>query len=237
MSRTEFAITAIHQVELTSHCNLRCRYCPSPHLGREKLHMPNSTFDSVLHWAKYFVDNGTQTELNLAGIGESTMHPEFVEFVAKARAVLGTHVMLTLATNGLLVTEQMAKDLAPLRPLIWVSMHRPEKAGPAIEILKRHKLLSGVSADPSVSAIDWAGQVNWFVSAPRRKCQWVRSGKVFVMADGRVSRCCLDADARGVFAHIDRDDFTKLATSPYSLCETCDQDVGVPLVAQEVGSA
>jgi len=231
----KFPITAVHQVEMTSRCNLRCRYCPSPNLPRAKMDMTEETWNQVLYWARLYVRSGTQVELNLAGVGESTMHPRFVEWAMQARTTLGDKVALTMATNGLLITEEMAAALVPARPLIWVSMHRPEKAGPAIEILKKYRLLAGVSADPSLSAINWAGQVKWFVSAPRRTCQWVINGKVFVMADGRVSSCCLDADGSGVLGTVWQD-LSKLSTKPYKLCHTCDQDVGVPLEVEEEGA-
>jgi hypothetical protein len=227
----KFPITALHQVELTSRCNLRCRYCPSPHLGRSKIDMEEDVFVRALFWAQRFVRNGTQFELNLAGIGESTMHPRFVEWVLLAREQLGPHVNLTLATNGLLVTEEMAGAIAPAKPLIWVSLHRPEKAGPAIEVLKKYGLLSGVSADPALAATDWAGQVNWFVTAPKRKCPWVTGGRVFAMSDGRISPCCIDADGSGALGTV-WDDLTKINTHPYQLCRTCDQDVGVPMLEE-----
>lgn len=230
-----FALRDIHQVEMTSHCNLRCRYCPSPHLGRPKLHMSEAHFLRALHWAAHFQRQGTQGELNLAGIGESTMHPEFVRFVHLAREALGPQQVLLFATNGLLMTDDLARAIAPARPRVWVSLHRPEKAGPAVEALKRAGLLVGVSGDPSLSAINWAGQVDWFVSAPKRECAWVKGGWAFVLADGRVSRCCLDATGEGVFAHVD-DDLTKYGTAPYRLCRTCDQDVGVPIPDEVPGA-
>jgi hypothetical protein len=192
------------------------------------MHMSDAHYKRALGWAKYFKMRGTQGELNLAGIGESTMHPEFVRNTHLAREVLGEDHRIVLATNGLLMSNEMAKAIAPAKPLVWVSMHRPEKAGPAVEALKRVGLLAGVSADPTLSAINWAGQVDWYVTAAPKKCAWVVSGWAFVMADGRVSKCCLDATGEGVFGHID-DDLTKFETSPYTLCRTCDQDVGVPI--------
>ena len=223
-----FALRDIHQIEMTSHCNLRCKYCPSPHLGREKLHMSDAHYRRALTWVRYFRGVGTQGELNLAGIGESTMHPEFVRNVFLAREAVGEGHPILFATNGLLMTNELAMEIAPARPRVWVSLHRPERAGPAVEALKRAGLLVGVSSDPSLSAINWAGQVDWFVSSPGRECAWVKGGWAFVMADGRVSRCCLDATGEGVFAHVD-DDLQKFRTSPYSLCRSCDQDVGVPI--------
>lgn len=223
-----FALREIHQIEITSRCNLRCRYCPSPHLPRPKVDMDEATYLRTLHWVRHFVAQRTQGELNLAGIGESTLHPDFVRWVFLAREALGWGQELVIATNGLLITDELARALVPSRIKIWVSLHRPEKAGPAVEILKKYHLLSGISADPSLSSIDWAGQVKWHVSAQRRKCAWVVNGWSFILSDGSVSRCCLDASGVGVFAHVN-DDLTTAETSPYVLCRTCDQDVGVSM--------
>lgn len=223
-----FALRDVHQIEMTSHCNLRCRYCTHPHMPRPKLHMSEAHYRRALGWARYFKLKGTQGELNLAGIGESTMHPDFVRFVHLAREALGEGHRVLFATNGLLMTDELARAIAPAKPLVWVSLHRPERAGPAVEALKRAGLLVGVSTDPSMAAIDWAGQVDWHVSASNSKCDWVKGGWAFVMADGRVSHCCLDATGEGVFAHVDND-LTRFETAPYSLCRTCHLDVGVPI--------
>lgn len=225
-----FALRDCHQIEITSRCNLRCRYCPSPKLPRPKQDMDEATYRAALGWARLFVSRGWQRELNIAGIGESTLHPEFVRYVHLAREAIGPDCHLVFSTNGLLMTDELARAIAPARPEVGVSLHRPEKAGPAIEALKRAGILSAVSADPSVAATNWAGQVDWHVSAGRRPCIWVRHGLFFVLSDGRVSRCCYDASGVGVFAHV-TDDLTKYGTSPYVLCRTCEQDVGVPFTA------
>jgi len=103
-----------------------------------------------------------------------------------------------------------------------VSLHRPEKAGPAVEALKRAGIFAGVSSDPSLAAIDWAGQVQWHTShRPGMECGWVTTGRAFVMADGRVATCCLDGQGEdGVIGTLD-DDLTALRLKPYSLCATC----------------
>lgn len=223
-----FPIRHIHQIELTSRCNLACKYCPSPKLPRPKVDMDEATFKASLYWARFFVERNGPHEVNLAGIGESTLHPRLVEFVAMARAYMGPEQDILFASNGVAMTDALARELAPYRPRIWISLHRPEKAGPAVEILKRYGLIAGVSADPSISATNWAGQVKWHVSVERRECTWVKQGKVIVFADGRVSRCSYDASGSGVIATVN-DDLEKFQTSPYSLCRTCDQDVGVPM--------
>lgn len=231
-----FPLTNIHQIEITSRCNLRCRYCVHPKMARPKLDMDEATFVRSLMWVRLFRARNTQGQLNLAGIGESTMHPEFVRYVFMAREALGEAHDLILATNGLLVTDEMARAIAPSRIRVWVSLHRPEKAGPAVEALKRAGILAGVSADPSIAATDWAGQVQWHKSAPQgRACPWVRGGWCIVLADGRVSRCCFDGSGVGVLGNV-HSDLNLIETSPYVLCRTCDQDVGVPF-PQEVSHA
>jgi len=229
-----FALREIHQIEITSRCNLKCKYCPSYKLPRPKVDMTREDFELALRWAKYFQGRGTQGELNLAGIGESTLHPDFVPFLFRAREALGPDQVLLFATNGLLVTQALVDAIAPANPRVYVSMHRPEHAGPAAHKLHRAGLLHGISQDPALQSTDWAGQVKWEVTVPKgRPCTWVRGGKAFVFADGRLSRCAFDASGIGVFGKL-TDDLTRLATSPYSLCRTCDQDVGVPFVAEEV---
>lgn len=218
-------IRAIHQIEMTSRCNLRCRYCTHPKMPRPKMDMTEETFTRALHWVKFFQAKRPHVELNLAGIGESTLHPDFVRFTHLAREAVGPYVNLILATNGLLMTDELARAIAPARPKVWVSLHRPEKAGPAVEALKKAGIYAGSSSDPSLAAVDWAGQVQWHVSAPKgNPCQWLAHSMVMVMSDGRVTRCCFDSTGEGVIAHID-DDLSKFATSPYKLCDHCHLEV------------
>ena len=232
-----FKVRRVHQIEMTSQCNLRCRYCPHPHMGRPKEHMTAEVYARSLYWARHFVERNGPAELNLAGIGESTMHPEFVRNVFLAREAVGEASQLILATNGLLMTPELAKAIAPSRIRVWVSLHRPEKAGPAVNALRVAGILAGISADPSVASIDWAGQVPWAVSVQKgRPCPWVTGGWVTVLSDGRVSRCCIDAEGVGVIGHVDGD-MEQMRTSPYVLCTTCDQDVGVPMDEEEVAAA
>jgi hypothetical protein len=221
-----FPVRAIHQIEMTSRCNLRCRYCAHPKMARPKIDMDDLTYAKALLWARRMPGN----ELNLAGIGESTMHPEFVRNVFLAREAVGDNVPLILATNGLLMTRELAMEIAPTRIRVWVSLHRPEKAGPAIEALKSAGIIAGVSADASVEAVDWAGQVDWFVSTRQKgePCPWIKPGRVFVLADGRLARCCFDATADDILGTLD-DDIPSLQTAPYKLCHSCHLDVGVPL--------
>ena len=212
-------VTSIKQIEVTTFCNLRCVYCPSPNLPRPYHHMDMEIFKRALVWAKYYLDQGTQDELSLTGIGEGLMHPNIVEMVKLSRETL-PYNRIVIATNGILLDDEMAAALAPYSPQMWVSMHRPEVAGPAIEVAKRHGIYGGMNSSFATSALDWAGQVDWFVSAPPTKCEFLRTGWGVVLSEGILTTCCLDATGEGIVGHVNDDPGTAYM-KPYSLCKSC----------------
>lgn len=215
-------IQSIHQIEITSRCNLRCKYCVHPTMDRPKQDMDDDTWKQSLDLVKYFIAKGTQGhELNLCGIGESTLHPKFGEWAIEAREVVGPKRDLILATNGVGVTEDHALAMRWARMRVWVSLHRPEKAGPTLNMLKRYEVLAGVSADPSVAAVDWAGQVSWEVTAPRTPCPWLRDGRAMIASDGSMLTCCFDGSGEEGRLGSVWEDVAAMKSQAYSLCEKC----------------
>lgn len=198
--------------------------------------MTREIFERSLAWVRFFVGNGTQRELNLAGIGESTIHPEFPLFVRLAREAVGPAIKIIFATNGIDHNEEMVKAIAPYRPQVFVSLHRPEKAGRAIEMYKKYDLLVGVSADPSINGNTWAGQVDWVESGQKMRCQWLQDGKAMVMSDGRITSCCLDSSGAGVVGNVS-DPIGSAMSRPYKLCVGCYQTIDNPAWDQKAGVA
>ena len=199
-------------------------YCPSPKLeairSQAKTHMTLEVFERALVHVQHYVDQGTQGELSLTGIGETLLHPRWREMVAMARRVLTTERFLNFSTNGLLLDDDACAFLASEGVGVYVSLHRPEKAGPALMAAKRHGILMDVNAGASLNAMDWAGQVDWYVSAEVGPCDWLKDGWANVLVDGRVTACCLDAGAKGVFGTVD-DEPGSWKTSPFELCGPC----------------
>lgn len=214
----------IHEIELSSRCNLACTYCPHPVLEREKEDMYWAVFDASMRLLKRLCSEGTQGELSLTGIGEAVLHPHFVEMAAEARSVLGMDRPFVLTTNGLALTEEIIGALVHLKPKIYVSLHRPELAGPAIERVKRAGLELGVNASFATSSLDWAGQVKWHVSAPRSECQYLAQGWGVVRADGRITTCCMDAHTKHAFGTV-WSPKNELVLAPHALCRSCNLDV------------
>jgi hypothetical protein len=190
-------ITRVHQIEISSRCNLACGYCPHPGLRREKADMSWETFNAALDWA---ADLGGP-ELSLTGMGEAMLHPLFVPMLRRARERL-PHAWLLLATNGLVLVkndkeEEVAAMLHALRAVgatVFVSMHRPEVAGPAIELLRAVGVTVGSNSAFVTSGFDWAGQVEWHgLPAPKSVCQYIAQGWATVLQDGSIVNCCMDA--------------------------------------------
>lgn len=215
-------VSSLHQIEITSRCNLRCKYCVHPTMLRSKADMSEETWRRALWWVSKFCEDGTQgAELNLAGIGESTLHPRFGEMVLEARDAIGPHRKLVLATNGVGLTEDHALAMRYARMMVWVSLHRPEKAGPAVELLKRYGVFAGASSDPALAAVDWAGQVRWHVSTMVKDvCPWLTRGWAMVASDGAVLSCCFDGSGVGKLGDVGGD-VAAMETGAYELCGAC----------------
>jgi hypothetical protein len=232
-------LVALHQIEVTSRCNLACSYCPNPKLGRPKVDMTRAHFERALEWVRYYVGRRRQVELNLTGIGESTLHPDFPLFVRLAREAVGFNVKITIPTNGISMTVELADAVAPYAPQFWVSLHQPRKAALGVQILGDRGLLAGCSAEPAVKPNDWAGQVDLGPIRPAPRylpCFWIRMGAAMAMADGRITTCCLDSTGIGVIGHVD-DEIGSLRTQPYELCRKCYQALEVAGWDQDAGEA
>ena len=220
-------INSIHQIEMTSRCNLRCKYCVHPTMKRWKGDMEEHVWTQTLGWVKQFVRDGTQgPELNLCGIGESTMHPMFGEWCLEAREALGNQRQLVLATNGVGLTEDHALAMRYARMRVWVSLHRPEKAGPAVKLLKQYGVLAGTSSDPSLSSVDWAGQVKWHVSTQVTEvCPWLKKGEVMVASNGDVLTCCFDGSGEDGRLGTVWENVPRMQSRAYGLCGACHHSV------------
>lgn len=233
-------VASLHQIEITSRCTLRCPYCPQHRMaaGHEGFRltedMPRHYFERALEWTQHYYAAGTQRVLNLAGIGESTAHPEFVDFMRLAREAL-PEAHITLATNGVGYGRELVEAIASYRPAVWVSLHRPDKGAEAVQWFQEFGLLEGVSIDPSTNANDWAGQVQWFhTNESFLPCAWLREGLVMALSDGRLTTCCLDATGAGVVGHL-ANPIGQVRVAPYSLCGGCHQEIGVEGYDQRAG--
>ena len=212
----------IKQIEFSSRCNLACHYCPHSKMPRPKLDMSMATFERTLLWLTHFRDAGTQGELSLQGIGESTLHPDFIPMMQGVREVLPDHYIL-FSTNGLVLDEEMVQAAALFHIRIDVSLHRPERAVYAVELAKKYGVLGVAGSAAATTPVDWAGQVDHPLGVPRYPCPWLRKGGVSIMATGKITTCCFDTDESGVIGDVAADPAIPILTQPWHLCATCHQ--------------
>lgn len=200
--------------------------------------MPMSVYLRALEWVRFYVRKGTQTELNLAGIGETFLVPDLVERVRLAREAAGPNVAIVWATNGTHVTKELADALKQYTPRLWVSFHNVMIARKACKILSDAGLLVGVSLDPSLNANDWAGFVKeenvTGVRGVSFPCPWMGKGRAFVTWEGKILTCCLDASGESQIGHVD-DPIGMVKTQPWRACKQCHQVIEEPGWIQKEG--
>lgn len=208
-------IRSFHALELTSRCNLRCRYCPQPTMARAKEDMADETFFAALGWLREF----RQRELHLHNFGESTLHPRLVEYVGLVRDAVP---FVGLSTNGVGVERALLKELkwAGLSRLS-VSVHRPEAAQWAVAWALELGLEVDLADGPMRGTHDWAGQVQAPVTLQQPfRCDFLADQKAVVLADGRIAACCIDAEGKSARATV-FDDLHTVSFRPFALCLGC----------------
>jgi hypothetical protein len=176
-------------------------------------------FRAALGHVRYYCEQGTQGEVSLTGIGEAILHSDFIRMLAAVRTLIGSRDIV-LATNGVAMTDEIAYWLATYQVKVYVSLHRPEMAGPAIERLKQQKVAHEVNHAFVDRSIDWAGQVEWHNSGARHICDYQRLGWAVVRQCGSIDACCMDAHDLYPIGHV-TNDFGSLHTRVTGLCASC----------------
>ncbi|MEA2014696.1 MAG: radical SAM protein [Thermodesulfobacteriota bacterium] len=233
-------INTINSIEISSICNGNCQYCPArvQHKYRETGLMSWSVFEKTIAWIKVLCENGTQREVNLFGVGESTLHPELVAMVKYAREKIPFRIPLHLNTNGILMTKELAIGIRDAGVNhIDITGHDHYHTAKTIRIFREVGIAGELTYDFVVRPHNWAGQVDWFeidktVYDPG-PCPWLAYGQVMVMSNGDITPCCIDAFGSGVFGHVNND-ITKLEILPFELCQKCHHTIpGIRLVMPE----
>lgn len=213
------SLTRIHQIEVTTQCNLACIYCPHKEMQRPKVHMSMDTFKRAIEWVRFYEKVGdNQKELALTGIGEALLHPEFEAMLRYARTFYDGFIHFS--TNGILFTDEVAALCRELGIGAYVSMHRPEKGIPAKLIAEEYGILVGTNHAFVDSSIDWAGTVDWHVSAPKTPCRYQADGWGVVLVDGAITTCCMDSEGVNRIGHV-RGKINGPKMEPKPLCDSC----------------
>ena len=103
-------------IEFTNACQAKCSYCPTQHsMRRVQGFMSSCMFSTVLTQVKY----AHPQTVRVIGSGEPTLHPRLREMI---QALGGTAPVVTLTTNGQLLTERNASAALDVVDIIEVSV-------------------------------------------------------------------------------------------------------------------
>jgi len=228
-------IQTINSIEVSSICDLSCRYCCAKDQGkyRETGLMTMDTFLQTMEWVLFFSRRGTQMELNLFGVGEPTLNPLLPDMISQARKNLRSCMPVHINTNGhwvdastMLVTEAERNYILRLKGAgishIDVTGHVPFRTAKAIRVLQLCGMPGRLSVDPMTAPNNWAKQVDWFNPTYNAgPCPWINKGQIMVMSNGDITRCCIDAFGKGILGRIDQTDIDAIDVSPFRLCQDC----------------
>lgn len=212
-------IQMVHQLEISSYCNLRCHYCPYKVMERDNLYMDEDTLQASLSFISQLEEAGTQDELALTGMGEAIMHPEFIPILSRVRKIVSGKI--TMSTNGIAFTEEIAQACAEYGVEVYVSGHRPEKAAFAVNLAREYGLLEDTNSSAMISSFNWAGQIEWPVTAPHTLCDYLKLGWCVILADGQITSCCLDAHGKNNLGNVKTHQPSEVVMEPWSLCRSC----------------
>lgn len=229
-------LQTITTIELSSICNLSCKYCISRLMqtdpARKTGIMRENVFRRSLHWLNELVRLGTQQEVNLNGNGESLLDPNLVKRVRATKDIVGENVTVMFCTNGVMMTKKIAhalKDAGIDR--IDVSIHHPYHARRCAHLLQSMGMQGVINHGPTTSSHNWAGQlepehsVQMFYSMP---CHPIIEGRGYINSEGDLSPCCYDYRNLGRFGSVFDDDLLNRSVAPFELCLKCHQVLPKP---------
>jgi len=107
MNSDTFYLPDFIGIEITNHCNIKCIICPHGHdLIKDKGYMAFNTFKKIIDEA--YISKLKLRKVGLQGIGESLLHPDFVEMAQYGKS---KNFFQQLTTNALFLTPSKADEI------------------------------------------------------------------------------------------------------------------------------
>ena len=225
-------LKTITTIELSSLCNLSCRYCINRLLVEYPLREPgimtDEIFNASLNILRELCEAGTQKEINLNGNGESTLDDKLIERIKKTKKIVGNRIV-SFCTNGINMTNDLAKALRDSGlDIISLSPHSPFHARKAAHILTSNGVSPHINFGAICASHNWAGQLepeNSINCMLKNDCLPLSEGRGYISSEGFISPCCYDYKLLGNFGHVSTVDILDIDIEPYILCKTCHQRI------------
>ena len=104
-------------IELTSHCNFSCVYCPMRWMTRKKQHI---NYQTAVRSLKDIAGHKLDSTVGFHVMGEPMLYPRFDKVLAYAKTL---QLKTVLVTNGSLLTPARIKRIAPHLDQIIISVN------------------------------------------------------------------------------------------------------------------
>jgi MoaA/NifB/PqqE/SkfB family radical SAM enzyme len=89
-------------IEITTYCNLKCRFCARTQLNKSNRHMPLARFQNILALLPNLY------QIVLVGLGEPLLHPQIIDFIRYAKSL---NKKVGMVTNAMLLTPEVSRQL------------------------------------------------------------------------------------------------------------------------------
>ncbi|MBN2419460.1 MAG: radical SAM protein, partial [Deltaproteobacteria bacterium] len=89
-------------IEITTQCNFKCRFCARTRMGKDALDMDKTVFRRILELLPHAY------RVTLVGLGEPLMHPEICDFIKIASSL---NRRVGLVTNASVLDSSLSKEL------------------------------------------------------------------------------------------------------------------------------
>lgn len=209
-------VSKVYAVEVSGACNLErtCTWCPMNRRPRYRSRgiMSDATVDRAVHWVKKV---GINDVLALHVFGEPLLHPRFVEIAKR----FVEHCPITMSTNGLLVTPEVARELATL-PWAWISVSPWDKVAQenAVAMLGNVGI---ATMEPQGATHNWAGQsATGTPREPKHKCHFLAWNMAVIRWDGSVASCCISDREEDSIGTVEQEP-EEVDVHGYDICKTC----------------
>ncbi len=127
------------EIEINSHCNHRCRFCPTAYNKQSVKFMPVQKYQHIVTKAFSY---GIET-VSLNHYSEPTLHPYFIEMVAFAEK---KGLRITLFTNGSGLTHEAIQKLAKFAGKLEIVVNFPECTANNYQLVTQSKQFAKVAS-------------------------------------------------------------------------------------------
>ncbi|KPA18988.1 radical SAM protein [Candidatus Magnetomorum sp. HK-1] len=104
----QFYLPSYVNIELTNHCNMKCIICPHGHnLIKNKGYMDFEVYKKIID-ELWECSDFKPDRINLVGVGESLLHPQFIDM---ANYLKKTNYIRDLVTNAYFLTPDKSDEI------------------------------------------------------------------------------------------------------------------------------